>query len=650
MIKRLVDDGGMLRLPVESIGSTSGGREFPPLYSTSESFAMGVACGFDSVEALVELQASLAASGSNASLPVYAGDLECRSMCSPGNTTSDEDVPASQRCHRLSTFNLTLAQQLADGPYGDYIDVLMTAAYAEQLSVDVEAPMLVFPGITQTPFLAKMRAMVKKLPGFFFSTYRVGAFFSTSILGMETVERAADELDAREQISLEVDLSPSDPSSLEALPGAWESEAAWFDQGAAPSTGFAELPPGVFPYVDGQNRSFAAPAQSRAGSANGSLAAVPSNSSDWTLLADGRADTWVDFQGPAPLRLVARLPSCRTIVAVRVLAGGGAADVRSVGVRGVTEDVAEQAAGGSISSESLMVTRGVGLLANRRVLGDDGDPSTAVRWHAFAADQRAAVRRVMIDLGALQPSGTSATGGTVRVYGVQLRLEGGTAACSASSTSVVPRGSASEDPSLPSIGSTALDDAFLDLPKQRLLVRLRKGVSADERRSVVNALRTLVPDDRYQVQDTANLLESTELAAEGMLIFFNAVAVVSIAMCFFAAWLSFSATIRENSRELGVLRALGLTGNQTLVVYVTEAMAVVTTAFLLGTVIGIAVSITLTLQFNLFTQMPFVFVFPGTLFGTTLGLTALAAVAASLLPARGLLLLPIANVLKGRLE
>ena len=69
---------------------------------------------------------------------------------------------------------------------------------------------------------------------------------------------------------------------------------------------------------------------------------------------------------------------------------------------------------------------------------------------------------------------------------------------------------------------------------------------------MMNALRTLVPDDRFQVQGTANLLESTELAAEGMLVFFNAKAVISIALCFFAAWLIFSATIRENSRELGV--------------------------------------------------------------------------------------------------
>jgi len=53
-------------------------------------------------------------------------------------------------------------------------------------------------------------------------------------------------------------------------------------------------------------------------------------------------------------------------------------------------------------------------------------------------------------------------------------------------------------------------------------------------------------------------------------------------------------------------------------------------------------------QFNLFTEMPFVFRFPTTLFLLTLLGSILLAVVASCLPARRLARIAIAGVLKGR--
>ena len=50
--------------------------------------------------------------------------------------------------------------------------------------------------------------------------------------------------------------------------------------------------------------------------------------------------------------------------------------------------------------------------------------------------------------------------------------------------------------------------------------------------------------------------------------------------------MSFNANVRENSREFGVLRALGLNVGQVLRVYVYEALMVVMASFILGTTIG----------------------------------------------------------------
>ncbi len=79
-------------------------------------------------------------------------------------------------------------------------------------------------------------------------------------------------------------------------------------------------------------------------------------------------------------------------------------------------------------------------------------------------------------------------------------------------------------------------------------------------------------------------------------------------------------TCRENSREFGVLRAIGLTANQVARVYLYEAATVVLTSFFMGTCIGLGIAISLTLQFNLFTEMPLNFAFPYFLFFSVFGL------------------------------
>lgn len=155
--------------------------------------------------------------------------------------------------------------------------------------------------------------------------------------------------------------------------------------------------------------------------------------------------------------------------------------------------------------------------------------------------------------------------------------------------------------------------------------------------------------------------------------YFTFVAALCCVLCFFAAYLSFMANVAENSVEFGVLRSLGLSTRQVQRVYVYEALAVVLTAFLLGTAIGVALATALTVQQNLFTEnvrrgwrlalgrhpsfpaaigtpalQAFVFVFPAPLFGFTLGACVVMAVVASYYPTRALARLPISGVLKGR--
>jgi succinate dehydrogenase hydrophobic anchor subunit len=64
---------------------------------------------------------------------------------------------------------------------------------------------------------------------------------------------------------------------------------------------------------------------------------------------------------------------------------------------------------------------------------------------------------------------------------------------------------------------------------------------------VVNGLRSVITDDLIQVQDTIELLSSTDDATAGLNAFFTFVAVLCAILIFFAAWLSFDANVRYGS-------------------------------------------------------------------------------------------------------
>ena len=148
------------------------------------------------------------------------------------------------------------------------------------------------------------------------------------------------------------------------------------------------------------------------------------------------------------------------------------------------------------------------------------------------------------------------------------------------------------------------------------------------------------------VVDTKSLIEETEVANTALTLFLNIIAVIIMILCFLVNLVSFAANVNDNAREFAVLRALGLRSRQVIKVYITEAVVLVTSSFLLGSVIGILVAVSLTLQFNLFIESPFIFNFPTTLFFILAVLGLVVASAAAYFPSNALVRREIAGVLK----
>lgn len=185
-------------------------------------------------------------------------------------------------------------------------------------------------------------------------------------------------------------------------------------------------------------------------------------------------------------------------------------------------------------------------------------------------------------------------------------------------------------------------------PKERLLLRLKPGMSSLQREGVQNGLRPLLEEGSTSFTDILGLLDTTMGTVTLLMLFFYVVATVACLLCFFILWTSFDAMIRESLWELGVLRSLGLTHAELTRSFLYESFASISAALILGTITGLSVAVTLTAQQSLFTELPFKFVFPSGLFGLLVGATVFVAIGGAYFPSQKLQEKPIATVLKGK--
>ena len=149
------------------------------------------------------------------------------------------------------------------------------------------------------------------------------------------------------------------------------------------------------------------------------------------------------------------------------------------------------------------------------------------------------------------------------------------------------------------------------------------------------------------VQDTTDLEKTAETSTQYIMLVFYVISTFAIILCTFMLWLSFKANVMHNSWEFGVVRSIGLNVNAVIRVYIYEALCTVASGFTLGTIIGFVVAFTLTLQYNLFSEMPLSLAFPWTLFFIAFVLSVLSAFCGSYTAAIPLKKKRIASVLKG---
>jgi len=78
-------------------------------------------------------------------------------------------------------------------------------------------------------------------------------------------------------------------------------------------------------------------------------------------------------------------------------------------------------------------------------------------------------------------------------------------------------------------------------------------------------------------------------------IIFNVIIAITMFLCFFSLSSSMSANLYEQSKEIGVMRAMGLSKKRVYLLYIYEAFILVLSSSLLGMMIGTTVGFSMTL-------------------------------------------------------
>jgi hypothetical protein len=545
----------------------------------------------------------------------------------------------------------------AESSYRDYVDLLLSEATRERASLSVDTPILARvtgssndgSAFTRLSILGKVRGMVQKFPGFFFSSYPQGARRAPALMRMQdfgtTLLRTRQSL--LQAIEQGTALSNADDSGTD-IEGAGDSEgddsssasnggsSGDIDErlGAAEVTRQPSNIPGIsqFPAflpsiavwgasgdairVDNgtiitSTERLVAPIPS----GRGDLAQPVAPVTNVTAVVDGDRDSLLLWPaGVQDATFSLDMGECPSVSGMQFWVDGTGSPARGITARQYT-----LSAGASL--EGPWDTRGSLTV----------QPSADGKWHSTQFLPFSARYWRVEASTPLGGGGARATGGG-RIFGLavaELQFRLSTAAVCQADT-------------------VLSDDRAVNIPKQRLMIDMPSGSNEAERQQVANALKSILRSETIFVQDTETILESANSAIVGLTIFFNFVAVLALILAFFASWLSFTANVRENARELAVLRALGLTIHQVTRVYVYEALSVVLASFTGGAIVGMLISITLTLQFNLFTEQPFVFIFPTSLFVLTFVLLVTVAVVSAYYPALRIARVRIAQVLKGK--
>eukprot|EP00771_Trimastix_marina_P001974 gnl/Trimastix_PCT/3084.p1 GENE.gnl/Trimastix_PCT/3084~~gnl/Trimastix_PCT/3084.p1 ORF type:complete len:1042 (+),score=324.90 gnl/Trimastix_PCT/3084:72-3197(+) len=187
-----------------------------------------------------------------------------------------------------------------------------------------------------------------------------------------------------------------------------------------------------------------------------------------------------------------------------------------------------------------------------------------------------------------------------------------------------------------------------EIPMKYFLMKFDKSITDKEIDAIkVEIYRLIVGQPGVGIWDMRDQLSSRLNNLESVLnLSYVFTTLIAMSLCFFSLMSSMYTNIYEQAKEIGIIRALGLTRWQTVRVYIHEAFTLVFSAAILGIIAGAIIGYTMTIQMSVFTQVPIPFGFPWVLLATVFVLSVFFSVVSAFGPTRKLLSKPIVGIMR----
>lgn len=178
---------------------------------------------------------------------------------------------------------------------------------------------------------------------------------------------------------------------------------------------------------------------------------------------------------------------------------------------------------------------------------------------------------------------------------------------------------------------------------QKVLFRFTKQASKTDREDVFGQISNYVTNPAVPVLNIQLMIEQSETWTSIIQTYFLIFGMVGTILSFFLLSLSFWNNVKNNAWELAVLRALGINRTQITMIYIFEALSIIFSCMILGTIIGLIIASSLIGQFTLFLNTSLHIDFPFGMFFSQCALALIAAVVGSFLPIHEFCKQPVAR-------
>ena len=146
--------------------------------------------------------------------------------------------------------------------------------------------------------------------------------------------------------------------------------------------------------------------------------------------------------------------------------------------------------------------------------------------------------------------------------------------------------------------------------KQKLILKFKENASKELKQMLFFGMNNYLEGKTaisVQILDISDIAERVKKVIEYILL---VIGIIVLLLSFFLIWISVSNNIKENIVEYGIMRSIGITKAQNIRIYLYEVATIIMTSILIGTFVGIIISCSLILQFDIFVELPFIFTFP----------------------------------------